>query len=156
MYLEDAFHVIQFNGNNENKNITHHIVHSYFFVYHCNKRSRTNFVLHIMKINENICTSHIIVEKVWAILTKMNEIYATICRLVKAHLAGIVLKNHSHVFIETNCYPSTFLEKNDHTYPIFYLFLNDLCTHTITHLLAWFVIGQLPLNTSYLVFVLVE
>jgi hypothetical protein len=31
MYLEDAFHVIQFNGNNENKNITHHIVHSHFF-----------------------------------------------------------------------------------------------------------------------------
>ncbi len=117
MYLKDALRVIQFIGNNEDKNITYHIVHLYFFVYCCNKRSRTNFVLHIMKKNEKKCTSHISVEKVLAILTKVNEVYATIHRLVKAHLVGIVLKNHSHISIETNCYPSTFFEKNDHTHP---------------------------------------
>jgi len=83
MYLEDTFHMIQFIGNNEDKNITYHIVHSYFFVYCCNKRSRTNFVLHIKKINEKRCTSHINVKKILAILTKVNEVYATIHRLVK-------------------------------------------------------------------------
>jgi hypothetical protein len=36
-----------------------------------------------MKKNEKKCTSHISVEKVLAILTKVNEVYATIHRLVK-------------------------------------------------------------------------
>ncbi len=117
MYLEDALCVIQFIGNNKDKNITYHIVHSYFFIYRCNKRSRTKNFLHIMKNNEKICTSHISVEKVLAIFTKVNKVYATIRRPVKAHLVGIVLNNHRHISIETNCYPSTFLKKNDHTDP---------------------------------------
>jgi hypothetical protein len=70
-----------------------------------------------MKKNDKRCTSHTNVEKVLAIFTKVNEVYVAIHRLVKAHLVGIVLKNHRHVSIETNCYPSTLLEKNNHTYP---------------------------------------
>jgi len=84
-----------------------------------------------MKKNEKKCTSHTSVEKVLAILTKVNKAYATIHRLVKAHLAGIVLKNHKHISIETNCYPFTFLEKNNHIDPKIKKLKNDLCTRIV-------------------------
>jgi hypothetical protein len=88
-----------------------------------------------MKKNERRHTSHTNAEKVMAILTKVNEIYATIHRLVKVHLAGIVLKNHRHTSIEANCYSFVLLEKNGHTCPKIRKSKNDLCTCTIMYVL---------------------
>jgi hypothetical protein len=70
MYLEDTLRVIQFIGNNKDKNITYHIVHSYCFVYHCNKRSRTNIFLHIMKKMRKNAHHILVLKKSWLSLQK--------------------------------------------------------------------------------------
>jgi hypothetical protein len=67
-----------------------------------------------MKKNEKRCTSF---EKVMAMFIKLNEVYATIHKLVKVQLVGIVLKNHRHTFVEPNCHPFALLEKNGHIDP---------------------------------------
>jgi hypothetical protein len=82
-----------------------------------------------MKKNEKRCTLHICFEKVMAMFTKLNEVYAAIHKLVKAHLTKIVLKNHRHAYVEVDCHLSTFLEKNDHINPKVKKSNNDLCTH---------------------------
>jgi hypothetical protein len=42
------------------------------------------------------------------------QVYATIHKLVKAHLhlVGIVLKKHKHAYFQANCWPFTLHEKN--------------------------------------------
>jgi len=46
-----------------------------------------------MKKNEKRCTLHTNFKIVMAMFTKLNEVYATIHKLVKAQLVEIVLKN---------------------------------------------------------------
>ncbi len=62
-------------------------------------------------------TLHIRFEKVMVMFTQLNEVYVAIHKLVKVHLAMIVLKNHRHVYVEANCHLSTLLEKNGHIDP---------------------------------------
>jgi hypothetical protein len=82
-----------------------------------------------MKKNEKRCTLHISFEKVMAMFTKLNEVYVAIHKLVKVHLAKIVLKNHRHAYVEADCHLSTLHEKNDHIDPKIKKPDNDLCTH---------------------------
>ncbi len=58
-------------------------------------------------------TSHTIVEKAMVILLKV-QVYATIHKLVKAHLhlVGIVFKKHKHASFQANCWPFTPRERN--------------------------------------------
>jgi hypothetical protein len=70
-----------------------------------------------MKKNEKRCTLHTNFEKVMAMFIKLNEVYATIHKLVKVQLVGIVLKNHRHTFVEPNCHPFALLEKNGYIDP---------------------------------------
>jgi hypothetical protein len=52
-----------------------------------------------------------------AMSIKLNEVYATIHKLVKVQLARIVLKNHRHNVVEHDYHPSTLIEKNSHIDP---------------------------------------
>jgi hypothetical protein len=82
-----------------------------------------------MKKNDKRCTLHTSSKKVMVVFTKLNEVYVAIHKLVKEHLAGIVLKNHRHAYVEVDCHPSTLLENNDHINPKIKKLDNDLCTH---------------------------
>ncbi len=88
-----------------------------------------------MKKNEKRCTLHTSFEKVMVMFIKLNEVYATIHKLIKVQLARIVLRNHRHTFVEPNCHPSALIENNGHTNPKLKKPNNDLCTHIATHLL---------------------
>jgi len=87
-----------------------------------------------MKKNEKRCTLHTNFKIVMAMFTKLNEVYATIHKLVKTQLVKIFLKNHRHTFVEPNCHPFALFEKNGHTDLKIEKPNNDLYTHTPTHI----------------------
>jgi len=92
-------------------------LYNYILLFIIIIKDRTNFFFHIMKKNEKRCTLHTSFEKVMAMFIKLNEVYATIHKLVKVQLVKIVLKNHRHTFVELDCHPSTLSEKNSHIDP---------------------------------------
>jgi hypothetical protein len=83
-----------------------------------------------MKKNEKRCTLHTSFKIVMAMFTNLNEVYATIHKLVKAQLVEIVLKNPKNTFVEPDCHPFALFEKNGHMDPKIEKPNNDLCTHT--------------------------
>jgi hypothetical protein len=88
-----------------------------------------------MKKNEKRCTLYTSLKIVMIMFTNLNEVYATIHKLVKAQLVEIILKNLKNTFVEPDCHPFALFEKNGHTDPKIEKPDNDLCTHTPTHLL---------------------